>query len=182
MNSGSLNIIWNPIITGHMVRFDQSEASIQVTWSFSTNKRPVSRSLDHSRPIRGQYQGQEIPLDQWEARFQVTWSLSITPHLSSSLTKLIIWQFSESHYNWIFPLVLVLSGTCFILPDWNVNSLTDRQTPKQIAGEETKVKRRPNVGTKPRWNRVWNFWNPALLTFSLQDNFLFARQVVIFVQ
>ena len=33
----------------------QSVASIQVTWPLSTNQRPVSRSRDHSRPIRGQY-------------------------------------------------------------------------------------------------------------------------------
>ena len=32
------------------VALAQSEAKIKVTWSFSTNQRPVSRSLDHSRP------------------------------------------------------------------------------------------------------------------------------------
>ena len=32
------------------VALAQSEARIKVTWSFSTNQRPVSRSLDHSRP------------------------------------------------------------------------------------------------------------------------------------
>ena len=38
-------------ITGSLTpgdnRLDQSEASIQVTWSLSTNQRPVSRSRDH---------------------------------------------------------------------------------------------------------------------------------------
>ena len=34
--------------------FDQSKASIQVMGSLSTNKRPVSKTRDLSRPIRGQ--------------------------------------------------------------------------------------------------------------------------------
>ena len=39
----------------HHHQLDQREASIQVTWSLSTNQRPVSRSHDHSRPIRCQH-------------------------------------------------------------------------------------------------------------------------------
>ena len=31
------------------------EASFQVTWSLLANERPVSKSRDHSQPIRGQY-------------------------------------------------------------------------------------------------------------------------------
>ena len=37
---------------GYVITHDQSEASIQGTWSLSTNQRPVSRSCDHLRPIR----------------------------------------------------------------------------------------------------------------------------------
>ena len=55
---------------------EQLEASIQVTLSFPTNQRPVSRSRDHSRPIRCQYPGHVINLNQSEATIQVTWSFS----------------------------------------------------------------------------------------------------------
>ena len=36
-----------------VITLSQSEASIMVTWSLLANQRPVSRSHDHSRPIRG---------------------------------------------------------------------------------------------------------------------------------
>ena len=36
-----------------VIRNSQSEASIQVTWSLSTNQRPVSPSCDHSWPDQG---------------------------------------------------------------------------------------------------------------------------------
>ena len=39
----------------HVITLDQWEASIQVTWSLWTNERPVSRSRDHSGPMRGGY-------------------------------------------------------------------------------------------------------------------------------
>ena len=42
---------------------DQWQAGVQVTWPLSTNERPVSRSRDHSPPIRGQYPGHVITLD-----------------------------------------------------------------------------------------------------------------------
>ena len=38
---------------GHVIHLSQSEASIRVTWSLLANQRQVSRSHDHSRPIRG---------------------------------------------------------------------------------------------------------------------------------
>ena len=36
-----LDLIIQPIRTHHMIPFDQSEASIEVTWSVLTNQRPV---------------------------------------------------------------------------------------------------------------------------------------------
>ena len=61
---------------------DQSEASIQVTWSLSANQRPLSRSRDNSQPIRGQYPGQVITLDQSEATISLLgqvalWSIKL---------------------------------------------------------------------------------------------------------
>ena len=61
---------------GHVITQDQWEASIQVTWSLSSNERPVFRSRDHSRPMRGKYPGHLITIVQWEASIQITWSAS----------------------------------------------------------------------------------------------------------
>ena len=36
---------------GHVISLDQSEASVQVTWSVWTNQRSVSRSRDQSAPM-----------------------------------------------------------------------------------------------------------------------------------
>ena len=44
---------------------DQSEAIIQVKWSLSANQRQVSKSHDHSRPIRGQGAGVQPPECLW---------------------------------------------------------------------------------------------------------------------
>ena len=40
----------------HVISVSQEDASIQVMWSLSANRRPVSRSGDCSRPMRGRYQ------------------------------------------------------------------------------------------------------------------------------
>ena len=59
-----------------LITLRHSEATIQVIWSLSVNQRPVTRSLDHSQPIRSKCPGHMITLSQSEASIQVTWSLS----------------------------------------------------------------------------------------------------------
>ena len=51
--------------------------------TLAANQRQVSKSRDHSRPIRGQYPGHVITLDQSEASIQVAWSLSTNQRLVS---------------------------------------------------------------------------------------------------
>ena len=46
-----------------------------VSRSLSTNQSPVSRSRNHSRPMRVECLDDVITLDQWEASVQVKWSL-----------------------------------------------------------------------------------------------------------
>ena len=77
----------------------------QVTWSSSITQRPVSRSSDHSQPIRGQYEGHVTTLYQSEARekdkfpscfqFSLVWKdlIIIFPaHISNSPS--LVWLMS----------------------------------------------------------------------------------------
>ena len=57
------------------ITIDQSEASLQVKWSLSTNQRPVCRWW--------------ITLDQSKASIQVTWSLATNQRLERSEWKLV---------------------------------------------------------------------------------------------
>ena len=79
----------------------QSEASIQVAWSLSTNQRPVSWSRDHSRPITGQYAQSEdthmgnvclcdpaCSYRRQEEVFTRYWYLSISGSLDACLIEL----------------------------------------------------------------------------------------------
>ena len=55
---------------------NQSQVSIQVIWSFSTNHKSVFRSRDLHWPIRGQYSGHMTSVNQSQVSIQVTWSVS----------------------------------------------------------------------------------------------------------
>ena len=57
-----------------MTSIDQSQASIQVTWSVWTNQKPVFRSRDQYCPITSQYSGHVICVDQSQASICLMWS------------------------------------------------------------------------------------------------------------
>ena len=102
----------------------QSEASIQVTWSLSTNQRPDSRSWDHCQPIRGQYPGHGITFSQSETS---DYNIKFLPPLVSSSKKNIkfyniilkssVWSqrlkldniWSDSLFNWPWTISLTIS-------------------------------------------------------------------------
>ena len=50
---GNSSLAFSVLATATVGILDQSEASSQVTWSRSSNQRPVVRSRDHAWPIRG---------------------------------------------------------------------------------------------------------------------------------
>ena len=61
--------------------------------SLYANQRQVSRSCDHSGPIRGQHLGHVVTLSQIEALIQVTWSLSANQRpVSPSLPNNFYWH------------------------------------------------------------------------------------------
>ena len=66
---------------GHMITLNQSDPGIWVTWSLSANQTPVSRSHDHSQPIKPQYLYLGLMI-AWsirgqQASIQLIWLLSI---------------------------------------------------------------------------------------------------------
>ena len=58
--------------TGEILCDDKFHIEMIGYMYISTNQRPLFRSRDQSRPIRGQYSGHVISLDQSEASIQVT--------------------------------------------------------------------------------------------------------------